>query len=243
MGFAHVQGANGGTTTTGITSVSLTLPSPPTPGNLLVVAFNPSAISGVINTGAVVKDANNNLFTLYGPLPATGPYYPVAHWLGWMIAPSNASATINGTWAGSASTQWVCLCVDEFSYTGGTPTFDKTVAIGDPTNSQFITTPSITPIYPGSLLYGMASEPNVATVHPVNGEVYNGWTGTLATPTSDGNEYMLSSPPGSSSAYYACDGVSTGWTATIISISLTPSGSMPRVDMGMEGESIFSVVR
>jgi hypothetical protein len=214
--FTHVRGASHGASGT---TNAVALGAAPTTGHLVVVAACPD----VAVTALTVKDANNNSYTITPHSPSTVTSGAGQCWMAYLLsAPANASATINISWTGAAN---VAGFADEFSYTGGTATFDTDIAANTATAGTTINTPSITPAASGELLFAGAAA----------GGTISGVGGTWATSGGailfgDDAEYILSSASGATAVNFAQS--SGGWSSMAIAIKLVSAGgaaTMPPV--------------
>ncbi len=227
--FTHIQGSasGGGGSTTLPTSISMVLPSTPVQGNLLV--FWMFLYGGVTFSNVVVKDANNNAFTLT-PISAAnsanGTSADGMIYAGYILsAPSGMSTTINATWTGSADAYRETLYVDEFHYTGGTVSFDKEAFYDSAAHSvasETINLPSITATQSGELLYG-AAQGNASITTGTQGV----WTmsgGGYSTYDSDAmTQYLLSSST-SPTAINLTQAGSADWVGYIMGFEITAPG-------------------
>lgn len=213
--FGHVQGTShsaGGSAS----AVSATLGAAPTLGNLVCVAL----VTATAVTALSVKDANNNVYTVTTNSPSTVQSGAGQVWLAYLLsAPSNASAVINLTW--TTATNPPIVWADEFSISGGTCAFDKDAKNNSAASSTTISTPTITPIGAGELLYSGAAAGGAITA-PTAGAVSGSWTGSAGAITNgDMAEYILSSGTGAIAVHYIQS--SGTWSAMAMAFSITAS--------------------
>ncbi len=194
--FSHVQGAMVQVTSAWTSSpFTLSLASNPAQGDLVVAVF---ASLGCTNGGpspVTIKDANGNSYTAIST-PATlsqgvtsglcsgGTVYANL-WLGYLLnAPSNASSTIQVSWASGQALGDVWA--DEFNPSGGSVTLDTSASVSSGSASgTAISLPSITPSLPNELFYGAAVPPELAPpsgsacamTAPAAGATLGAWTG------------------------------------------------------------------
>jgi hypothetical protein len=152
MGFIHAQPSVDGSVGTGATSLTLTLGSLPSPGDLTIVAFMLYDLSA-LPTLVSVKDANGHAYTLT-PLSPLSVATLGAFYIAYLIQPaSNNSAAVTITFSPALSSNGVVAgFIDDFSVAGGFARFDRD-ATATATSSGTTTGPTITPNNPNSLLY------------------------------------------------------------------------------------------
>lgn len=195
MGFTERQ-AGLAQSITG-TSGSVSLPQAPLKGSLVCMVIC-QAYSGSALTSFVVKDSNNNSYTITPNSPAPPFFASSNFWtvsLAYLLnAPANTSATVNLTWANTAN--GMNIFIEEFIVTDGTAKFDMDVSDQSTTGGGFpgnTTSPTITPTTANELLYAGVIPQSGQVNHPIAGEVLNGWTGSAAYANiTGGAEYVLS---------------------------------------------------
>jgi hypothetical protein len=164
----------------------LTLPNNPTPGNLVCLGFQWA--DGVnLSTGITsILDSNNNSYTLTPNSPSSTEGLDGATYLAYLLsAPSNATKTVTITFA--RTTGQGSGFIKEFNSSVGGVTFDKDV-VGTGTTGTTVNTPTLTPKTSGELFYGYAQ---------VTGHISalaGAWVGTDTLPTTfgDADGYILS---------------------------------------------------
>jgi len=216
MAFTHIQGALGGPSSP---IVTIHLGAAPTPGNLVCVGLVKTTNTLTI---ATCIDSNNNVYTATPNSPSGFQTGGGAVWLFYLLkAPVNASATITITYGTGSAEAWA----DEFSYSG-TCFFDTDAKANTGTHSVHISTPSITPTYPNSLLYATAAAVGSIT-HPIAGGILGSWTGaTGGIYNGDMSEYDLNASSATSVDFTQTP--TDGWSAMAMafySVSNNPSGS------------------
>jgi len=212
--FAYTSTSSGGAPT----SISITLNSAPVAGHLVCVGMEVDFALTITLTNLLIKDSNNNPYTITptSPLVNATVAPKIYIFLGYLVAPANASATINASWtlvnnsAGGEAT----IFVEEFVLPTGTayPLLDKDSA-GTGTTGTTINTPSITPANSGELLFAYSIAYSVITA-PTAGGSLGGWTGSAAgiEPNSGSMaEYILNSGT-SSTAVDFTQTTSDGWS-------------------------------
>ena len=209
--FTHIQGNSSALATSG-TTVTVTLLSPPTPGNLVCVAI--IFADGITPATVAVSDSNGNVYTITPSSPSTGQYANAgAVYLGYLLsAPSNASASITATF--NRTIVDGIITAEEFKSPTGGVKFDTDIAGSGTTGT--INSPSITPAAAGELLYSYAT--------PQNGILScdSPWTQvTFGEDPNGGNGgYILSSNPGST-AVNMTPSVSGTWDAMAMAFLIT----------------------
>ena len=191
--WTHIQGAKGRDTAGNgsATSLTITLGSTPTAGNLICVGLN-LAGKTTLPTTISIKDSNSNAYQLTPDTATNGTALAAVAYL--LVAPSNATKTINVSWTnGAYGVGWA----EEF-HSGDSAVYDKdavkssgTATTGTP---YTINLPSITPAYSGELLYSVANPHNNITA-PASGATLGGWTGAAGGIDSNYDstaEYILS---------------------------------------------------
>jgi hypothetical protein len=113
----------------------------------------------------------------------------------------------------------------EFSYTGGTCTFDTTANAGPSTGSTPINTPSLTPTNANSLIY-MATLPDPSAGSGEISATNSPWTeGTRGTINSDTNSsvdgYILSASTAQAANWTVVSSAVTGWNAAAMSFFIS----------------------
>lgn len=154
MGFSHVTGQSADATTTSGTTVTAVFANNPTQGNTVCVGIMWYG-GGATGTSIVsVKDGNNNDYTVTPSSPSLYVATAGQIFLAYLLsAPANADKTVTVTFNDTIA---AAICwIDEFSSTGGTPTFDsddKGTGIGTAIN-----TPTVPVNGSNELLYGAAA--------------------------------------------------------------------------------------
>ncbi|HXX14707.1 MAG TPA: hypothetical protein VEJ47_07370 [Candidatus Eremiobacteraceae bacterium] len=228
--FTHIQGqSNNGASPTGITEV---LPQSPGKGHLLV--FWLFLYGNTTFSNLVVKDAKNNAFTLTPQSVANsmGTAQDGFVYAGYILStPARMSATISATWTGNGRAYLMNLSIDEFSYTGGTPAFDREIYYDSIANSVTGTTmnlPAIVPSQSGELLYAGGQGTSHITA-PYTGGTLGLWSGSgggYSTYDSDATaEYILSSPSTSTAINITMANSGSGWLGYIMAIKLVGGGT------------------
>jgi hypothetical protein len=208
MGFTHVQGNGNDTSGNG----SVGLGANPTKGNLVCVGVNTDSATITVTS---VKDANNNVYQETPNSPSGFASGVGTTSLFWLIAPANASSTINVTFSAGGTSN--AISADEFSFSGGTATFDKDIAATG--SGATVNTPSITPTNSGSLVYAYISSLDVTA--PTAGGTLGAWTGSGGgfVANEDGAEYILNQA-NSAIAVDATLGGSAPWAAMAMAFYL-----------------------
>lgn len=221
--WTQVQAKWGTITASGGTTLSVTLTSAPTAGNLMVCN-----ILAVPNTHSQISIQDNastpNVYTLSPSSPST--ISPSSAWasLAYLVAPSGAGATITVTLAVAVTASAVTGC-EEFHKSAGTPTFDKDIAGNGTPGGNIANTPSITPSAPGELLVGTAylgGSGALAAGSPwalwppgllaTNGQTTNCGTGNTC---AFGDEVILSSSGGATALNFTLFNASIYWNSLI----------------------------
>lgn len=213
MAFSQVQGAAGSASAT--TSMTITLTSNPTLGDLVCVAVTPA----VAVTAMTCKDSNNNSYTATPSSPSTIETGAGQVWLFYLLsAPSNATKTLTVAWTTSSDAGgWA----DEFSYGTQTCTFDKD-ASGVGTTGTTINLPSITPTNSGSLLYAAAAAGGTISAPTANATL-GSWTGSGGAITDgDMAEYDLNASGATAVQFTQTSG---NWSALAMAFFLTTPSS------------------
>ena len=200
MGFpTRRQGTPTSSGGSSVTTLTVTLGSAPLLGSVLVGCCYTGA-----GTSLVCKDSNSNFFTEITNVGGNHCFY--------MIAPSNATASITLSWTTAVS--FSQFQVDEFTVSGGTGTLDAaaTVTVGNVATGAAgaINQPSITPTFGAGELFYAYCGPNQSVSTPTTGSTQGLWTGGANTIASGGNagEYILNSPS-SSTAVNMTDSVAS----------------------------------
>lgn len=212
MGFSFVRKAgNNGTINGSPGTINVVLGAAPAQHSIVVVAFALGSTGGTL-TG--VKDSNNNVYTITSGSPSTFQSGAGQIWLAYLLdAPSNATATITGTFTGAQGFGAASWAVN-FTVSGGTIAFDKDAKNNSSTGTT-INTPSITPTKANSLLYAACAVGG--TVSTANSP----WTlGTVET--GDADAYDLSAPASATTVNWTQSG-GAGWSAMSMAISFTPN--------------------
>jgi hypothetical protein len=210
-----------------VTSVSVTMTSVPTAGNLMCVCVSVTASSF---PSVTVTDGNGNVYTAGPHSPETAAIPSMGWFYLYQVPGTITSKTITATFASNAE-YWTMLA-DEFNpSTGYVAVFDQDKAATG-TSGTFIQVPSITPAASGELLYGMLSD-------CYHSSVQTGWVAGGSQAANNGttyylqSEYILSSTGSATGVYWA--GISTSSpdnvTAvmafkTAASITANPAGSL-----------------
>jgi hypothetical protein len=190
----------------------LTLASAPTTGNLVCVGFDVYTGAGT-QPVVTISDGNNNQYTITPNSPnstyaTTGGFVYLAYLY---PVPSNASATITVT--SSITITAGDLRAQEFSLSRGTTAFDLDIQ-GNGASGTAINTPSITPTYTGSLLYGYVVAPSgIASANAP-------WTqdqAGISTADLDG-EFITSSAAGATALNFTASASST-WASMAMSFA------------------------
>ncbi len=173
MAFGHVQGT-AVSSTTGATTVTLTLAAAPTRGNLVVAVLQiePTSI-----TGFGIKDGNSNAYTLTPKSPFTTTTPGISQFFAYLSpAPANATAAVTASWTGTSS--FYAFWLEEFSVPlGQMAIFDNDVTANNTTGATAVNTPTVTPSgIQGELLYA-AVAPNGVVSAPAAGGTAGVWTG------------------------------------------------------------------
>jgi hypothetical protein len=228
--FTHIQGqSNNAASPTGITEV---LSKVPGKGHLLV--FWLFLYGNTTFSNLVVKDAKNHAFTLTPRSVANsmGTAQDGLVYAGYILStPAGMSATISATWTGNGQAYLMNLSIDEFSYSGGTPAFDKEVYYDSIVNSVSGTTinlPAIVPSQTGELLYAGGQGTSQITA-PYTGGTLGIWSGSgggYSTYDSDATaEYLLSSPSTSTAINISMANGGSDWLGYIMAIKLVGGGT------------------
>ena len=185
MPFAHAQAsANGDTSINGATTLSVSLTNAPAVGDVVCVSV--CSFDGGI-TVSNVQDGNGNVYTKSPQSPSnTNPNTVGYSYLFYWIATGTPHKTITATFSSlvAANGDIVAMIIDDFTVSGGTASFDI-----DASGAGFgttVSTPTLTPTNPNSLVYaGIAGGGSAVVNSP--------WTGTTNTnyDTATG-EYQLS---------------------------------------------------
>jgi hypothetical protein len=218
MAFTHIQGT-GATSSGAILTLGETLGAAPTPGNLVCMGIIITYTGGSI-TSIGVKDGNGNVYKVTPKSPSplitdgnggtTGATY-----LAYLRpVPANPSATVTATWTGTTGTSGVQMFIDEFANPLGAG-FDVDAEASSTTDATTITTPTITPTYPGSLLYTVAG--SGGTISGVGGAWVAGGGGV-----QDGDEaaYILSASAATAVNFAQS---SSGWSVMAMAFAPFPT--------------------
>jgi hypothetical protein len=200
------------------TTCVCTLPATPFVGDLIAVGVNFWDGSATAPTLAIADSNGNNYSMTPNSLPTgvgAADGFPAIFYL---IAPSNASATITCTASRSISGGEFSIRVDEFSANGATFAFDLDAA-ATPTSGTPVTTPSLTPSQVGSLLYGICT-PNF-TISSVNSP----WTVAESGQDAAGciDAFILSSASGSTAMNMTQTSGAAGYAAMMASFKIQPT--------------------
>jgi hypothetical protein len=236
MAFTYVQHAySRGTGNSGY-SLSCSLPTTPTAGNLIAVGidFEDYSGSGRVPSLSIV-DSNGYAYNLVSsPLSwVAGEFYAA---VAWGIVPNNACGTfVISTTTSYTSTIEIAVNVYEFN-TGGAPVSLDTYAANAGSGTSTITSPAVTPSGAGELLIAFGDPGNVA-ISAVNSP----WT--TADTLSNGFAvlaYDLLSTSGSTSANFSLSsGTNSYWGCIVAAFKVNVnSGSTPNTD-----RATFSVSR
>jgi hypothetical protein len=208
--FTDVQGKWGTHVTSG-TAVTVTLNSAPTQGNLIVcyVSFETKSI-----TVSSVSDSNGNVYTISPNSPSNSASGISNTNIAYLLnAPSNASATINGT-AASTITFYGNIGCEEFhrssgvwsvdNWNSGAPDIDGFSQVG----AAAVNTPSVTPTNPGELLVC------IQTMSKNTQAPYTPWTlSSMGIEfQSLAMEYILSGPSGATACNFGAS-ANTSWNS------------------------------
>jgi len=210
MPFTHSQGAHTGSSSAN--SLSVVLTSNPVAGNVvcvgLIVASTISALS--------VSDSNSNTYTVTPSSPFNAAAGTVA--LAYIVAPSNATKTINLSWTATAT--FCAAWAEEFTVSGGTPSFDKD-ATGSGSTGTAINSPSISPTGNGELLWATANPGSTITAPAADATagVWTGAHGGIDSTTGAMSEYDLSSS--GSVAVNFTQSPSSNWTAMSMAFKIS----------------------
>lgn len=213
-GFAVRQDPNP-VTGSGAT-LSITLGSTPLQGSVIavgVVSFNGTATPPTVT----VKDGNGNVYTPTPNSPALANNEAItagAAWTFYLIAPSNAHATITATY--SVAPTFGLLKPTEFSVTGGTASFDLDTA-GSGGSGTALNTPTIAPAGAGELLFFQA-----AVAHSVT-SVNSPWTLAGAITSGNAAGYILSGASGGTAVNCTMN-TSSAWESMAMAFIFTASG-------------------
>jgi hypothetical protein len=181
MGFGHVQG-NQTVTASGLTN-TVTWPSTPTPGNLLILA----GLAGSRTSTPIISiaDANSNVYYLTPKSPFNISGVGLI-FVAWTVAPANASATVTITYNTANNGN---IFLEEFTPSGNV-LFDLDV-IGNVTNTGTTCNGvSITPSNINELLYGVCSPSNGTITAPGPGATLGVWTGGAGNSVAGGTCYV-----------------------------------------------------
>lgn len=215
--FSRVQGDYALATSSPVTSLTVTLPSTPTPGNLLVAYVSPATQSL-----SSVKDAGNNTFTVTPGSPSHLASGPGPCYLAYLVVPATPSAAIT---LNLTTSDYCELRVSEFACSGAWE-FD-TDAVGNATGNP-VTVPSITPATDGSLLYaGVSASGTPSTASP--------WTlDDEGSSYYNGGAYILASS-GTQSVHFGVSGSSN----TIVG-AFKPLAGSGDAGVSISGEAVTS---
>jgi hypothetical protein len=226
--FAHVQG--GKAVASSVTTVTLTLPANPTPGDLICVG---ATFSGTISSLSV-QDSNSNSYTVTPNSPS--PSNAAGNtWLAYLlIAPSNATKTIILSWTNSFSVE---VWAEEFSISSGTQVFDKDVT-GTGTGTA-INTPSITPTFSGELLFSAMACQGTASAPVAYPSTQGLWTGTVGGIQSGNDaEFILSASAATAVNYVQAP--SDLWSGMVMGFYISsPGPTYTILPLGQQGRSVI----
>lgn len=205
MGFTQSQ--HGGVTEAAVATQTASFTNPPALGDLVVVCVYSGTSSAI--TVSLVQDGNSNTFSKTPNSPSTFLSSAGQVSCYYLIAPANASKTINVTQTGGPNQMGFIM--EDFTVAGGTAQFDKDATAEPGASGTPCNTPTITPTHAGSLLYAFCC-PTGSVTAPAAGASLGGWTGAgQGLQDSDGGEYQLNAT-GLTSPDFTLSS-STGWSS------------------------------
>jgi hypothetical protein len=225
MAFTEVQKAwnsSAGTTPSPATT-TLSLPSVAA-GHLVVVAV--CYLGASTGFTLTITDGNGHTFTQ--PTGSPFAYSGGARfiWLGYILSAASGSMTITAT---PSVAHGLSIHAIEFSYTGGSCSFDKTANAGPSTGTTPINTPSLTPTNAAELIYaaGISDPASAGTISAVGGSWVEGTRGTI---NSDGNNsadaYQLSISAATAVNWTVSGSSNTGWNAASMAFSISGNANV-----------------
>jgi hypothetical protein len=221
MSFTFVQSAwnsSAGVVPSQATT-TLSLPSVAA-GNLVVVAVCYLGSSTGFST--TITDGNGHTFTQ--PSGSPFEYAGTARyiWLGYILSAASGSMTITAT---PSVAHGLSIHAIEFSYTGGSATFDKALQGTTSTGTTPINTPALNPTNAGSLVY-LAATPDPSAGSGEISATNSPWVqGTRGTINSDTNStvdaYILSVSSAQAANFTVVSSANTGWNAAAMAFFLS----------------------
>ncbi len=238
MGFTHIQGASN--SATGTFSVSVTLSSPPTLGNVVCVSIGMASNNNSVYSNVLVQDSNGNVYTLVSGSGYSGVSFTFVGLAYLYPAPANADATI--TFSFSASTvENPLIFADEFVVPpvgSGVFSFDTSSREDYQSSStSSITLPSLTPSSPNELFYAGFTQYTAGGgtgVQPTSNGTFSGWTGSAGIPIATCRamaEYQLSASVTQNVAF-DLGALATEYSAMAMAFSFIPYP----IDVSVEGD-------
>lgn len=229
MAFSRVTGQHAYASAVGpVSSLVLTLPANPTPGNLVVIGalwqdgVHPSSVV------TSIQDANGNVYAqaTNSPESTNGVTCGATYLFYLLVAPANAHKTITITWATSGS--FTSGFIDEFTATS-LPAIADLSTKGNGTSGT-ITLPTVTRTGANELLVLYGTHANAVTAANAP------WVAAETLPTALGDclAYVLDSSS-DVAANLTCGTVDT-WDAVAQSFRMTAAGAAAK-----KGSSLLSV--
>jgi hypothetical protein len=207
-------------------TTTLSLPSVAA-GNLVAVSVCYLGSSTGFST--TITDGNGHTFTQ--PTGSPFEYAGTARyiWPGYILSAAGGSMTITAT---PSVAHGLSIHAIEFSYTGGTATFDKVLQGTASTGTTPINTPALNPTNAGSLVY-IAAIPDPSAGSGEISATNSPWVeGTRGTINSDSNStvdaYILSVSSAQAANWTVVSSANTGWNAVAMSFSIAAAaGTFP----------------
>lgn len=222
--FIFVQSAWNSTAGTVPSPATTTLSFTPTAGNLICVDVD--YLGSVTGFTLTLDDGNGHSFTLTPNSPFQYSTSARYIWKGYMlVAPSSSPMVLTAT---PSVAHGLSIHAIEFSYTGGTCTFDKDLGGFSTSGTSPITSPALNPTNANSLVYISAiSDPaGSGTVSATNSPWTQGTRGTINSDTNNSVDAYITSVSSAIAANWTVAGSSaTGWNAAAAAFFISASSN------------------